>query len=75
MDDKREARAEGGRRFQREGVVTEKDIYMAMDVLVRGTKSARLSRERRERKDVTEVGSRMASLRYLGATPIWALKQ
>ena len=40
MDDKREARAEGGRRFQREGPITEKDLDMAMVVLVRGTKSS-----------------------------------
>ena len=46
MDDKRVARAEGGRRFQREGPITEKDLDMAMVVLVRGTKSSRLSRER-----------------------------
>jgi len=46
LDDKREARAEGGRRFQREGPKTEKDLDMAMVVLVQGTKSSRLSRER-----------------------------
>src|SRR6218665_1222292 len=45
---------------------------MAMVVLVQGTKSSRLSKERRGRRDVAEVGSRMASQRYLGATPIWA---
>src|SRR6218665_1143814 len=49
FDDKREARAEGGRRFQREGETTAKDLDMAMVVLVRGTKSSRLSRERRGR--------------------------
>ena len=54
MDDKREARAEGGRRFQREGTITEKDLDMAMVVLVRGTKSPRLSRERRERMNKAE---------------------
>ena len=26
MDDRREARAEGGRRFQREGAITAKDL-------------------------------------------------
>ena len=61
MDDRREERAEGGRRFQREGAITAKDLDMAMVVLVRGTKSARLSMERRGRRDVAEVGSRMAS--------------
>ena len=66
MDDRREARAEGGRRFQREGAITAKD--MAMVALVRGTKSSRLAMERRGRRDVAEVGSRMASRRYLGAT-------
>ena len=29
LDDKREGRAEGGRRFQREGPITEKDLDMA----------------------------------------------
>ena len=74
MDDKREARAEGGRRFQREGPITEEDLDMAMVVLVRGTKSSRLSRERKRRRDEAEVRSQMASRRYLGATPIWALR-
>jgi len=44
LDDKREARAEGGRRFQRERPITEKDLDMDMVVLVQGTKSSRLSR-------------------------------
>src|SRR6218665_447873 len=74
LDDKREARAEGGRQFQREGAITAKDLDMAMAVLVRGTKSSRMSRERRGRRDVAEVGSRMRSRRYLGATRIWALR-
>src|SRR6218665_4033043 len=74
LDDKREARAEGGRRFQREGPITGKDLDMAMVVLVRGTKGSRLSRDGREGRDEAEVGSRMASRRYLGATPIWALR-
>ena len=69
MDDKREALAEGGRRFQREGTITEKDLDMAMVVLVPGKRSSRPSRERRGRRDEAEVGSRMASRRYLGATP------
>jgi len=30
LDDKKEARAEGGRRFQREGLITEKDLDMVM---------------------------------------------
>ena len=51
MDDRREARAEDGRRFQREGAITEKDLDMAMVVLVRGTKNSRLSMERRGRRD------------------------
>src|SRR6218665_1623399 len=74
LDDRREARAEGGRRFQTEGAITAKDLDMAMVVLARGTKSSRLSMERRGRRDVAEVGSRMTSRRYLGATPIWALR-
>ena len=53
--------------------INEKDLNMAMVVLVRGTKSSRLSRERRGGRDEAEVGSRMASRRYLDATPIWAL--
>ena len=47
LDDKKEARAGGGRRFQREGPATEKDLNLAIVVLVRGTKSSRLSREHR----------------------------
>ena len=84
MDDKREARAEGGRRFQREEPIMEKEHYcclittmaidMAMVVLARGTKRSHLSRERRGRRDEAEVRSWMASRRYLGATPIWALR-
>jgi len=35
LDDKTEARAEGGRRFQREGPITEKDLDMSTVVLVR----------------------------------------
>jgi len=34
LDDKKEARAGGGRRFQREGPITEKDLDMAMVVPV-----------------------------------------
>ena len=49
MDDKNEARADGGRRFQRPA--TEKDLDLAVVVLVRGTKSSCLSRERRGRRD------------------------
>jgi len=37
LDDKKEARADGGRRFQREGPATKKDLDLV--VLVRGTKS------------------------------------
>jgi len=65
LDDKREARTEGGRRFQREGLITEKDLDMTMVVLVRGTKSSSLSRERRGWRDEAEVRSQMASRRYL----------
>src|SRR6218665_1544845 len=74
LNDKREARAEGGMRFQREGPITEKDLDMAMVVLSRGKKSSRLSRECRGRRDEAEVGSRMAPRRYLGATSIWVLR-
>ena len=64
LDDKREARAEGGRRFQREGPITEKDLDMAMVVLVRGTKSSRLSRERRRRRDEAWLPNRCV-LRFI----------
>jgi len=71
----REARAEGGRRFQREGAITAKDLHvdMAMVVLVRGTKSSGLSRKRRGRRDEAEVGSRMASRRFQSNTRITRL--
>jgi len=52
LDDNKEARSEGGGRFQREGPATEKDLDFAIVVLVRGTESSRLSRERRGRRDV-----------------------
>jgi len=51
LDDKKEARAEGGRRFQREGPATEKKLDFALVDLVRRTKSYRLSTERRGRRD------------------------
>jgi len=52
----KEAQADGGRRFQREGPATEKDLELAIVVLVRGTKIS-LSRERRGRRDEAEVES------------------
>src|SRR6218665_1401984 len=39
LDDRREVRAEGGRRFQREGAITAKDLGMAMIVLAEGQKA------------------------------------
>src|SRR6218665_2918195 len=63
-----------GNQCHREGPITEKDLDMAMIVLVRGTKSFHLSRECRGRRNDVDVGSRMASRKYLGATPIWALR-
>jgi len=57
LDDKKEARADSGRRFQREGPATEKDLDLDIVVLVRGTKSSRLPRECRGRRDKAEVGS------------------
>jgi len=62
LDNKEEAGAEGRRRFQREWTVTEKDLDMVMVVLVRGTKSSRLSRERRGQRNEAEVGSRMTEI-------------
>ena len=58
MDDKKEAQADGGRRFQREGSITERDLDLAIVVLVRGTKSSRMSRKRRGRRNEAEVGWR-----------------
>jgi len=40
LDDKKEARAEGGKRFQREGKITGKDLDKAMVVLVYHNKEA-----------------------------------
>ena len=60
LDGKKEARAEGGRQFQRDGPATERDLDLAIVVLVRGTKSSRLSWERRWRRDKAEVGSRIS---------------
>jgi len=37
LDDKKEARADGGRRFQREEPPTEKDLDLAIAVLVKET--------------------------------------
>src|SRR6218665_1711188 len=45
--------------------------HIAAVVLVRGTKSSHLYQGHR---DEAEVGTRMASRRYLGATLIWALR-
>src|SRR6218665_1016303 len=36
LDDKKEARADDGRRFQKEGPSTEKDLDLSIVVLVRG---------------------------------------
>ena len=63
LDDKKEAQADCGRRFQREGPATEKDLDLARVVLVRGTKSSRLSKERRGRRGEAEIGSRMGGHR------------
>ena len=68
LDDKKEARAEGGKRLQREGLITEKDLDMAnaMAVLVRGAKSSRLYMERRGRRDEAEaVGWSALNLRHI----------
>src|SRR6218665_1908889 len=59
FDDKREARAEGGRRFQRERPATEKDSDLTMS---------------EGRRDKAQLGSLMASRRYLDVTHIWALR-
>jgi len=39
LDDKKEARAEGGRRLQREGLATKKDLDLAIVVLVLGQRA------------------------------------
>jgi len=69
--DKKEAQADGGRRFHREGTATEKDLDFAIVVLVWGTKSSWLPKEHRGRKDEAEVGSLMASRRYLGGSQMF----
>src|SRR6218665_1942039 len=61
--EKHELKVEGDSK-EKGGASNEKDLDMAMVVRVRGTKSSRLSRECRGRKDEAEVGSRMASRRY-----------
>jgi len=53
LEDKKEAQSDGGRRFQREGPATKKDLDLAIVVLVRGTKGSRLSREHRGSYDYT----------------------
>jgi len=55
LDDKKEAQAEGGRRFQMEGPATEKDLDLAIVVLVGGTTSSRLPTERRGRRNMAEI--------------------
>jgi len=45
LDDNNEARADGGRPIQMEGLATKKDLDLAIVVLVRGTKSSRQLRE------------------------------
>jgi len=57
LDDMKEGWADGGRQFQREGPATKKDLDLAIVVVVRGTESSRLSRERTGRRDEAEVGS------------------
>jgi len=55
LKDKKEARAEGGRRFQGEGPIRGRGLDLIV-VLVRGTNRFRLVWERRGRRDETEVG-------------------
>jgi len=43
LEDKEAAQVEGGRRFQREGPITEKDLDLAKVVLVQGTMRSHLS--------------------------------
>lgn len=49
-----------------------KDLDLA--IVVRGTRRPRLSIKRRGRRDEAEIRGRMVSLRYLSATPSWALR-
>src|SRR6218665_2751540 len=51
-----------GNRCHREGPITEKDLDMAIIVLVRGTKSFHLSRECRGRRNDVEVGWRHGNI-------------
>ena len=61
--EKHELKVEGD--SKEKGPNTEKDLDMAMVVLVRGTKSSRLSRERRGRNDEAEVGILPSSMMRL----------
>jgi len=56
LENKKEARAEGGRQFQMEGPITEKDHDSAIVVLIWETKKSCLSREHRGQRDEAEVG-------------------
>jgi len=50
-------REAGKRLFHREGPITVKDLTLIL--LAQGTRGSRLSKERRERKDVAEKGNLM----------------
>jgi len=60
LDDKNEARAEGGRRFQKEGPITEKDLDMAKGVLVRGIKRGRKDEAESTTVDITLKSNNLA---------------
>ena len=58
----------------KEGPIMEKDLDLAIAVVVRGTMRSRRSRERRGQRDEAERGGQMLSGIYLGATPSQALR-
>ena len=60
MEDKKEAQAVGGRRFQREGPITEKELDLAIVVLVRGSVEDEGMRQRSD--SVTKLFSRCPQL-------------
>ena len=75
LEDKKEARADGGRQFQREGPATKKDLDLAIVVVVRGTKSSPCqgSVEDEGVRQRAEVGWHHTDIQVPPLT-IWALR-
>ena len=70
----KEERTEGESAFQRLGPIEGKDQDWAKAVLLRGTKSSSLSKERSGRLEEAQWGRNITSTRYFGTKPRWALK-